>query len=59
MDTIIKQSYEAPRLTVVTLKAEKGYAASVDLYNFDRHGDENMEAYETHSGWESGGSFWD
>lgn len=56
-----KKAYEAPRLTVVSVKAEKGYALSVEmmLWVLSQHGEQHMEAYETGNGWDSGNtSFW-
>ena len=57
-----KKPYEAPHLTVVTFKTERGYAASgvlSELMFWDNAQDaHNMENYETQENWHSGGEFW-
>lgn len=61
-----KKSYEAPRLTVVGFKAERGYAASgpFELDEFllwdNDQSTEQMESYTTGNGWNEGSNhFWD
>lgn len=58
-----KKEYTAPVLTVVTVKAERGYATSgvIDhLMFWEDNSQENMENYETGNGWTSGSNhFWD
>ena len=59
-----KKPYVAPRLTAVTFRCERGYAASgplqeLDMWLFESDGNEQMENYSTHSGWESSDNhFW-
>lgn len=61
--TTEKQTYEAPKLTVVSFKMEKGYASSgpVNALIFWENNDaEQMEDYTTGNGWNSGSnSFWE
>ena len=56
-----KQTYEAPALTVVTFKTERGYAlSSLAFWRTDEDGDDQMEDYTTGNGWNSGSNtFWD
>ena len=57
-----KKTYEAPHLTVVTFKTERGYAVSgvlSELMFWENSGQDNMENYETQENWHSGGQFWD
>ena len=61
-----KKQYEAPSLTAVSFKTERGYAASgiaalVD-FNFwqESEGSEQIESYTTVTGWDQGSNnFWD
>lgn len=60
-----KTAYVAPGITSVSIKAERGYALSFpeltlwDL-NESAYGSQQMEAYETGNGWNSGSNhFWD
>lgn len=57
-----KKPYEAPQLTVVTFKVERGYATSgvpSSLMFWENSEQDNMENYETQENWHSGGQFWD
>jgi hypothetical protein len=56
-----RNKYESPKLTVVTFKAEYGYAGSdVKLYQPAGSPNSPMEGYEKHGSWTSGSnSFWD
>lgn len=56
-----KKTYEAPALTVVTFKTERGYAlSSLAVWRTDEDGDDQMEDYTTGNGWNSGSNtFWD
>ncbi len=58
-----KKEYQAPQLTVVTMKAERGYAGSVlsSLFFWENSwGSEQIEDYNNRSGWTDDGSntFW-
>ncbi|MBQ8703200.1 MAG: hypothetical protein IJ524_02360 [Bacteroidales bacterium] len=55
-----KKQYEAPQLTVVTFRTERGYAASsLNALLFWQLADaQQVEAYSEHDDWGSSGSFW-
>jgi len=72
MKTNERKQYEAPELTVVTFRAERGYAESGGLMSslkfwewgggLAMSGDEgsHIEVYESGNGWNEGSnSFWD
>ena len=63
-----KRSYEAPQLTVVRFKAERGYLASgvINQMNLmendleeEMENSRQMEYYTEQEYWHSGGQFWD
>lgn len=64
MNMETKKDYMAPQLTVVTFKAEVGYAGShtMEMLTFwdDAQESEQMETYSMVDGWGSGdnNSFW-
>lgn len=66
MNNIEKKPYEAPRLTVLSFTAERGYAGSGFSFTMlaiinsagVTLGSATLESYEDRSGWESNGSFW-
>lgn len=57
-----KKDYLAPRLMVVSFRAERGIAVSTPIppeaIEFWYNQESQMEAYETQEGWQSGGDFW-
>lgn len=57
-----KKEYTAPKLTVASIKSERGYAGSVDLFfwlSLQNSSTEQMEAYEATNGWTEGdNTFW-
>jgi len=64
MDNKEKKQYEAPQLTTVTIKAERGYAASLRSLSFAAlalglsAGDNGvMEAQRGNYGWTDGGTW--
>jgi hypothetical protein len=64
MEKTTKQPYEAPKLTVVSFKMEKGYAASSGPFStlmfWENNETNQMEDYEEANTWTSGSNhFWD
>ena len=65
MKEVKKKTYQAPKLTTVSFKAERGYLVSGEETlrlihdEYDGGNNEPMESYSEQSGWGSGGSFWD
>ena len=60
-----KKHYTAPQLTVVTVKAEKGYAASGNFFFNEllfweaEQTDPHVETYNNHDVWNDGSGFWE
>ena len=58
----IKKEYVAPLLTVVKIKVERGYAASLytnlSLWDVSFFSSNQVEAYTQHDTWTSDGGFW-
>ena len=57
-----RKQYTAPQLTVVTFKAERGYALSTPLFDellfWETEQSEQVEAYADHEVWNDGAGFW-
>ena len=62
-----KRHYEPPMLTTVTFKAERGYAQSKGLLSSllmykiisPDYNTASLEGFDTKTGWESSGTFWE
>lgn len=56
-----KKQYEAPQLTVATVRTERGYAAStlnsLALW-LSAYDSQQVESYSEHEDWGSDGDFW-
>lgn len=65
MKEVKKKTYQAPKLTAVSFKAERGYFVSgeetlrLSHDEVDGGNNEPMESYNERYGWGSGEGFWD